>query len=253
MNTKQKQAIEKGEDASVNFLNYKADGTPFWNQFFVAALRDSNNRIVNFVGAQCPVPGPLPPPTIKKPATSTASATEVHDDRATCTSGEGGDVDGPSTGVDGPSGVGQSAQETTGTDEDSERVGGASPRNGKSVGTESHPAAAIVDSAAADGKDETCGASSIKTAEQGDDVSGAAAVLPAAAAPAEEPSDTIKGDFCPATVVTAVAAVGKSGRAGAVTALKGGLPGDVGRIMGKEESLLSPTGSVETPQAVKQR
>ena len=45
----------------MNFLNYKADGTPFWNQFFVAALRDARNRIMNYVGALCPVPGPLPP------------------------------------------------------------------------------------------------------------------------------------------------------------------------------------------------
>ncbi|CAN0443067.1 unnamed protein product, partial [Laminaria digitata] len=60
-----RKAIEKGEDASVNFLNYKADGTPFWNQFFVAALRDENNRVVNYVGAQCPVPGPTP---AKRPA-----------------------------------------------------------------------------------------------------------------------------------------------------------------------------------------
>jgi hypothetical protein len=36
-------------------LNYKADGTPFWNQFFVAALRDSDNCIVNYVGVQCAV------------------------------------------------------------------------------------------------------------------------------------------------------------------------------------------------------
>lgn len=67
----QSQAIEKGEDASVCFLNYKADGTPFWNQFFVAPLRDDKNRIVNYVGAQCLVPGPLPPerptPTAKPP------------------------------------------------------------------------------------------------------------------------------------------------------------------------------------------
>nr|AML76385.1 putative LOV domain-containing protein [Punctaria latifolia] len=66
-----RQAIEKGEDASVCFLNYKADGTPFWNQFFVAPLRDDKNRIVNYVGAQCLVPGPLPPerptPTAKPP------------------------------------------------------------------------------------------------------------------------------------------------------------------------------------------
>lgn len=55
------QAIKKGEDAHVNLINYKADGTPFWNNFFVAALRDENNRIMNYVGAQCPIPGPLPP------------------------------------------------------------------------------------------------------------------------------------------------------------------------------------------------
>ena len=36
-------------------LNYKADGTPFWNQFFVAALRDAENNVVNFVGVQCEV------------------------------------------------------------------------------------------------------------------------------------------------------------------------------------------------------
>lgn len=49
----------------MSFLNYKADGTPFWNQFFIAALRDANNRIVNFVGAQCPMPGPLSMPSRK--------------------------------------------------------------------------------------------------------------------------------------------------------------------------------------------
>ena len=33
--------VSKGEDTSVCLLNHKADGTPFWNQFFVAALRDA--------------------------------------------------------------------------------------------------------------------------------------------------------------------------------------------------------------------
>ncbi|CAN0475791.1 unnamed protein product, partial [Hapterophycus canaliculatus] len=55
------QAIDRGEDASVCFLNYKADGTPFWNRFFVAALRDEHNRVVNYVGSQCLVSGPRPP------------------------------------------------------------------------------------------------------------------------------------------------------------------------------------------------
>lgn len=33
----------------------QADGTPFWNQFFVAALRDAEGNIVNYVGVQCEV------------------------------------------------------------------------------------------------------------------------------------------------------------------------------------------------------
>jgi len=47
--------VKEGKDTSVCLLNYKADGTPFWNQFFVAALRDANGNIVNFVGVQCEV------------------------------------------------------------------------------------------------------------------------------------------------------------------------------------------------------
>jgi PAS domain S-box-containing protein len=50
-----RQAIANGTDATTCILNYKADGTPFWNQFFVAALRDQDNCIVNYVGVQCAV------------------------------------------------------------------------------------------------------------------------------------------------------------------------------------------------------
>lgn len=50
-----RKAVETGSDASVCLLNYKSDGTPFWNQFFIGALRDSDNRIVNFVGVQTEV------------------------------------------------------------------------------------------------------------------------------------------------------------------------------------------------------
>ncbi|KAL3759632.1 hypothetical protein ACHAWU_009779 [Discostella pseudostelligera] len=45
-------AVANGTDATVCLLNYKADGTPFWNQLFVAALRDGDNCIVNYVGVQ---------------------------------------------------------------------------------------------------------------------------------------------------------------------------------------------------------
>jgi PAS domain S-box-containing protein len=50
-----RKGITEGVDTSVCLLNYKADGTPFWNQFFVAALRDAENNIVNYVGVQCEV------------------------------------------------------------------------------------------------------------------------------------------------------------------------------------------------------
>jgi len=50
-----RKAVATGSDATVCLLNYKSDGTPFWNQFFIAALRDQDNRIVNYVGVQCEV------------------------------------------------------------------------------------------------------------------------------------------------------------------------------------------------------
>ena len=50
-----RRGIQEGVDTSVCLLNYRADGTPFWNQFFVAALRDAENNVVNFVGVQCEV------------------------------------------------------------------------------------------------------------------------------------------------------------------------------------------------------
>jgi PAS domain S-box-containing protein len=50
-----RKGINEGIDTSVCLLNYKADGTPFWNQFFVAALRDAENNVVNYVGVQCEV------------------------------------------------------------------------------------------------------------------------------------------------------------------------------------------------------
>ena len=39
----------------MTLLNYRRDGTPFWNQFFVAALRDADGTVVNYVGVQCEV------------------------------------------------------------------------------------------------------------------------------------------------------------------------------------------------------
>lgn len=55
-----RKGIAEGADTTVCLLNYRADGSTFWNQFFVAALRDGNKRIVNYVGVQCPVAKPAP-------------------------------------------------------------------------------------------------------------------------------------------------------------------------------------------------
>jgi PAS domain S-box-containing protein len=48
-----RKAIEAGVDTSVCLLNYRVDGTTFWNQFFIAALRDAAGNVTNFVGVQC--------------------------------------------------------------------------------------------------------------------------------------------------------------------------------------------------------
>lgn len=50
-----RKAVETGNDMSVCLLNYRVDGTTFWNQFFIAALRDANGNITNYVGVQCKV------------------------------------------------------------------------------------------------------------------------------------------------------------------------------------------------------
>ena len=54
------KAVANGDDVSVTFLNYMADGTPFWNKLFIAALRDAQNNIVNFIGVTVKVAGPEP-------------------------------------------------------------------------------------------------------------------------------------------------------------------------------------------------
>lgn len=50
-----RKSIEEGTDMSVCLLNYRMDGTTFWNQFFIAALRDAGGNITNYVGVQCKV------------------------------------------------------------------------------------------------------------------------------------------------------------------------------------------------------
>eukprot|EP01041_Mallomonas_annulata_P011640 gene11640-24377_t len=47
-----KKGIADGTDTTVCLLNYRADGSSFHNQIYLAPLRDTNSTIVNYVGVQ---------------------------------------------------------------------------------------------------------------------------------------------------------------------------------------------------------
>ncbi len=55
-----RKGLANGDDVSVTLVNYTADGIPFWNKLFIAALRDSQNNIVNFIGVIVKVASPDP-------------------------------------------------------------------------------------------------------------------------------------------------------------------------------------------------
>jgi PAS domain S-box-containing protein len=55
-----RKAVSVGEDCNVTLVNYRSDGTPFWNSLFIAALRDAEDNIVNFIGVIVKVAGPEP-------------------------------------------------------------------------------------------------------------------------------------------------------------------------------------------------
>jgi len=47
-----REAIEAEEPASVELLNYRKDGTEFWNRVSVAPIRDADGRVTEWVGFQ---------------------------------------------------------------------------------------------------------------------------------------------------------------------------------------------------------
>jgi diguanylate cyclase (GGDEF)-like protein/PAS domain S-box-containing protein len=52
-----RRAIAHGVDAYVTILNYRADGTPFWNEVALAPQRDRDGRVVQYIGVQKDVTG----------------------------------------------------------------------------------------------------------------------------------------------------------------------------------------------------
>ena len=47
-----RHAVASGTEAYVTILNYRADGTPFWNEVALAPQRDADGRVVQFLGVQ---------------------------------------------------------------------------------------------------------------------------------------------------------------------------------------------------------
>lgn len=50
-----RKGLREGLDTAVCLVNYRKDGSTFWNRFFVAPLRAQDGRVVNFVGVQSEV------------------------------------------------------------------------------------------------------------------------------------------------------------------------------------------------------
>ena len=51
-----RRELDAGVDAHVVVRNYTKAGEPFWNELFMAPLRDASGRVVHFVGIQSSVP-----------------------------------------------------------------------------------------------------------------------------------------------------------------------------------------------------
>jgi len=50
-----REAIRAGRECSVEFVNYRKDGTPFWNALFISPVRDEQGRLLHFIGVQADV------------------------------------------------------------------------------------------------------------------------------------------------------------------------------------------------------
>jgi hypothetical protein len=44
--------MREGRDTSVCLLNYRKDGTPYFNKIFIAGIKDASGKIVSCVGVQ---------------------------------------------------------------------------------------------------------------------------------------------------------------------------------------------------------
>jgi len=50
-----REAVRAGRPCTVEFLNYRKDGTPFWNELSISPIRDGAGKLTHFVGVQADV------------------------------------------------------------------------------------------------------------------------------------------------------------------------------------------------------
>lgn len=50
-----RKAIETGNEITVTLLNYKKDGTPFWNELHLSPVKDENGEVTHYIGLQLDV------------------------------------------------------------------------------------------------------------------------------------------------------------------------------------------------------
>lgn len=50
-----RKALEAETEITIDILNYRKDGTPFWNRLRIRPLFDENGKLLYFAGAQNPI------------------------------------------------------------------------------------------------------------------------------------------------------------------------------------------------------
>jgi PAS domain S-box-containing protein len=73
-----RNGLRNGMDTTTVLLNYRSDGTPFWNQLFIGPLKDSNGNVVNYLGVQCKVSEMYAEAFLKTPTASTISVANIN-------------------------------------------------------------------------------------------------------------------------------------------------------------------------------
>lgn len=77
-----RKAINNSHEASVVLLNYRKDGSTFWNRFFIAPLHDSKGNVTYYVGVQTDVSSsirsPLLQPITDRPQSETRDDADRH-------------------------------------------------------------------------------------------------------------------------------------------------------------------------------